>query len=169
VLFGARTALPHGTPTSRRLKRGDWILFDFGCTLGGLCSDMTRTFVMGPAAARQKEVYRTVQRAQAKARRGLWAGMGLAKVDGLARSLIEEAGYGSFFGHATGHGVGLRIHEAPRIGPRSRGKVPRGAVVTIEPGIYIPKFGGVRIEDTLYVGGEGPRLLTRFSRGLMEL
>ncbi|MBD3242476.1 MAG: M24 family metallopeptidase [Chitinivibrionales bacterium] len=169
VLFGRRSALPHGVPSNVRLRRGDFVLFDFGCTVDGFCSDITRTFVMGRASAQQREVYNIVRHAQQQARTAVRHGVKASTIDGIARRSIEQAGYGEQFGHATGHGVGYRIHEAPRVSARTSAKLRTGFVVTVEPGIYIPSLGGVRIEDTVCVTPQGARILTRFPRGLTEL
>jgi len=169
VLFGRRAALPHGVPGAARLRPGDFVLFDFGCTLRGVRSDMTRTFVKGRASAEQRRMYAVVQRAQRAARRGVRAGVRAADVDRLARSEIERAGYGDAFGHGTGHGVGYRIHEAPRIASRGSAHLWADSVVTIEPGIYIRSQGGIRIEDMVHVTRDGARVLTRFPRELIEV
>lgn len=169
VLFGKHSALPHGRPGSLRLKRGMFVLVDFGCTVDGFASDMTRTFVCGPATARQREVYQTVLAAQRNARRHTRAGMTAAAIDELARGPITKAGYGERFGHALGHGVGRRIHEAPRLSSQMKTSLPENTVVTIEPGIYLPELGGVRIEDMAVVHPEGISLLTHTPRELTEL
>jgi len=169
VLFGRRSALPHGVPSGARLKQGDFVLFDFGCTLDGMRSDMTRTVVKGKAGKRQRQVYNTVLGAQQRARRRVAPGVLARVVDGAARGVIEDAGFGREFGHATGHGVGYRIHEPPRLAARSTARLPAGSVVTVEPGIYIPSLGGVRIEDMVVPAGSGCRVLTRFPRQLLEV
>ena len=169
VLFGPHTALPHGEPADRRLATGDWVLFDFGCARDGLCSDMTRTFVFGRAGARQRKIYAIVLRAQARARAGIRAGMRARDADRLARSVIAAAGYGNYFGHGTGHGVGYRVHEPPHLSRTSAEVLVQGAVVTVEPGIYLPGFGGVRIEDMVHLAGTGAEILTGFPRELIEL
>jgi Xaa-Pro aminopeptidase len=169
VLFGARAALPHGVPSKRRLKKGDWVLMDFGCTVGGFTSDMTRTIVMGKAAARQRRVYEVVARAQQNARNAVREGVTARSVDARARTHIEQAGYGDYFGHATGHGLGRRVHEKPRIARENNAVLPEGAIITIEPGIYIPGFGGVRIEDMVIVRKNGPETITAAPRHLMEI
>jgi Xaa-Pro aminopeptidase len=169
VLFGARAALPHGRPSGRKLRKGDWILCDFGCSVDGLCSDMTRTVVMGRATEKQRRVYATVFLAQREARMAVRAGAAASDVDMRARSIIEKAGYGKAFGHATGHGVGRRIHERPRLGRVDRTILLQNMVVTVEPGIYLQRWGGVRIEDMLQVTGKGGRCLTGFPRSLIEI
>jgi len=169
VLFGSRCALPHGKPGSTKLKKGDFVLVDFGCTVGGFASDMTRTVVCGKASPRQRSVYQTVFDAQRYAREHAKANMSCSTIDALARDRIAAAGFGEHFGHALGHGVGRRIHEDPRISHSLSSIVPVDSVVTIEPGIYIPGFGGVRIEDTVVMKDGGVVLLTRFRRELLEL
>lgn len=169
MLFGPRTALPHGRPGGRRLRRGDFVLVDFGCTVGGFCSDMTRTMVCGSASPGQRRIYRLVLRAQEAARAAAKAGMAARALDAIARGIIATAGFGKEFGHGLGHGVGLRIHEAPRISSQSRETLRENSTVTIEPGIYISGFGGVRIEDTVILTKKGCRTLTETSRTLVEL
>lgn len=169
VLFGARSALPHGVPGSTTCRRGDFILIDFGCTVGGYASDMTRTMVLGKASARQKQLYSIVADAQAAARAAACAGLTAQQLDASARTPITNAGFGEFFGHALGHGLGLRIHEVPRVSSYSTMVLPNSAVVTIEPGIYIPGFGGIRIEDMVVLTGDTARLLTHTTRELIVL
>lgn len=169
VLFGERSALPHGRPGKKVLRKGDWILLDFGCTVNGFCSDMTRTVVMGKATTRQKKIYGIVLRAQKEACNAAHAEMTGKELDSKARSIIKDSGFGDCFGHATGHGVGLRIHESPRISPFTEKKLEKNTVITIEPGIYIPKFGGVRIEDMLVLGSNKSSLLTTSPKELIEL
>lgn len=168
VLFGRRAALPHGIPSDARLAAGDWVLCDFGCTVEGFASDMTRTFVMGKASLRQKRMYDVVLRAQEAARRAVAAGVPVSKVDKCARDVIAASGHGPLFGHATGHGVGLRVHEKPRIAASDKSILQPGTVVTIEPGIYHPRFGGVRIEDMVVVKKGGGETLTASPRRLIE-
>ncbi len=169
VLFGSRSALPHGTPSRRRLERGDFVLCDFGCTIQGFCSDMTRTAVMGIANDLQKRMYAAVAAGQANARRRVKAGLAAKTVDEYARSVIRDEGFGERFGHATGHGVGLRIHERPRISATDPTQLRERMVITIEPGVYLPETGGVRIEDMLAVTKDGAQLLTHTPRALVEV
>ncbi|MCU0609308.1 MAG: aminopeptidase P family protein [Chitinispirillaceae bacterium] len=169
VLFGKRSALPHGVPGSARLKKGDFILVDFGCVVDGFCSDMTRTVVFGTASLRQREIYGVVQEAQAAACAAARSGRTGASLDSVGRAVIAKAGYGSRFGHSLGHGVGRRIHENPRVAKKNGARLPEGSVVTIEPGIYLPGFGGVRIEDMVVLGPTGAKRLTRSPRDLLEL
>ena len=169
VLFGKRAALPHGRPTDTPLKKGDFVLMDFGCSLGGFVSDMTRTIVAGAASDRQKTIYRIVAEAQKKAREAVSENVKASTVDNAARSIIEQAGYGAYFGHATGHGIGRAVHEQPRIARSMNTTLPSGTVITIEPGIYIPRFGGVRIEDMVVVRKNGSDTITTSPRHLMEI
>jgi Xaa-Pro aminopeptidase len=169
VASGERSALPHARSSGRRVARGDFVLFDFGAIVGGYCSDVTRTVVLGPADDRQREVYGVVREANARASGAVRAGMRGRDADAVARRYIEERGFGDAFGHGLGHGIGLEVHEAPRLSKAAEGELPGGAVVTIEPGIYLPGWGGVRIEDDVYLAAAGPRILTSFPRELMEL
>lgn len=169
VASGERTALPHARSSSRPVAAGELLLLDFGAEADGYCADVTRTVVMGRATAEQREVYEVVRGAQAMALAGVRAGMTGRDADGLARGYIERGGYGERFGHGLGHGLGLEVHEAPRLSRTADAPLPTGAVVTIEPGIYLPGWGGVRIEDDVHLGADGPELLTHFTRDLVEL
>jgi Xaa-Pro aminopeptidase len=169
VLFGARSALPHGAPGTRRLRRSDWILCDFGCRCAGFCSDMTRTMTAGPANDQQKKIYHIVHEAQRRARCAAKPAMTTAQLDAVARDYITESGFGDYFGHATGHGVGRRIHEKPRVAKTDTTRLRPDMVVTIEPGIYLPRFGGVRLEDQVVITDAGIRTLTNTPRRLLEL
>jgi Xaa-Pro aminopeptidase len=169
VAAGANSAVPHHRPTEAVLGRGDFVKIDFGALLGGYHSDMTRTFVLGPPADWQREIFCVVSAAQQAGREALEVGAGLCDVDDAARQVIVGAGYGEHFGHGLGHGVGLQIHEAPGINSAAAGTLRAGSVVTVEPGVYLPDRGGVRIEDTLVVGERGPELLTRFPKDLAIL
>jgi len=169
VAGGPHSAKPHHEPTSRPLDEGDLLLIDFGAAIEGYHADETRTFVVGEPAAWQREIHGIVAQAQQAGRDAARGGAPLLDVDSAARSVVAEAGYGAYFDHGLGHGVGLQIHEAPFFSPRSTGKLPAGSPVTIEPGIYLPGRGGVRIEDTILVG-EGPsRSLTTSPRDLVVL
>ncbi len=173
VASGANSAIPHHRPTDAVLATGDFVKIDFGALVGGYHSDMTRTFVLGKAADWQREIYELVSIAQRAGRDALHAGASLADVDGAARGVIVDAGHGELFGHGLGHGVGLQIHEAPGINASAAGTLLAGSVVTVEPGVYLPDRGGVRIEDTLVVAdetsGHAPELLTRFPKELAIL
>jgi len=169
VAFGEHAAEPHHHPGDRQLARGDFIKLDFGARVDGYCSDMTRTVVYGRASERQREVYEVVRRAQAAGLDRLRAGVPTAEVDRACRDTIAEAGLGEAFGHPSGHGVGLEIHEAPRLRPGASGRIDAGTPVTVEPGVYLPGFGGVRIEDLAVVRRDGHEVLTTAPKELLEL
>ncbi|HBQ63360.1 MAG TPA: hypothetical protein DD727_00215 [Clostridiales bacterium] len=169
VAFGERTAMPHAHPTRRRLKAGDALLFDFGAVFEGYRSDATRTFFLGEPGPEMRKIYSVVQKAQQEALLGIRPGLSGREADYLARKVIEMEGYGSCFGHGTGHGVGLEIHEDPRLSPKYEGMLPEGCVVTVEPGIYLEGTGGVRIEDLVVLDAGGAGNLTGLSRELMIL
>ena len=161
VASGPRSALPHAGSTGRAVAAGDLLLVDFGAQVDGYCADLTRTFVVGNAVDdRQRAIYELVQSAQVRAVDGIRAGMTGREVDALAREVIAGRGFGENFGHSLGHGLGLEVHEAPRLGPREERTLPVGAVVTVEPGVYLPGWGGVRIEDDIYVGDDGAERLS---------
>jgi Xaa-Pro aminopeptidase len=169
VASGPRSALPHAHSSSRCLERGEFLLLDFGAEVAGYCSDVTRTVVVGRASEEQRAVYEVVRVANERAASGVRAGMTGRDADAIARQYIERAGHGALFGHSLGHGIGLEVHEAPRLARSADGVLPVGAVVTIEPGVYRPGWGGVRIEDDVVLGAEGPHILTQFPRELLEL
>lgn len=169
VASGPNSALPHAHPGPRAVKRGDFLKMDFGARVGGYCSDMTRTVVLGVASGRQREIYDAVSAANLAGIAAVAAGRTGIEIDSAARTVIVERGFGERFGHGLGHGVGLDIHEAPSVGPRGTLPVPEGSIITIEPGIYIPGLGGVRIEDLVVVESDGARVLTRSTKELIEL
>jgi Xaa-Pro aminopeptidase len=169
VASGPRSALPHARTSGRELAPGDFLLIDFGAEVGGYCSDITRTFVVGTATEDQRLVHDTVRGANELAVSSVRAGMTGRDADAVARGYIERAGFGEAFGHSLGHGIGLEVHESPRLARTAEGILPPGAVVTIEPGIYRAGWGGVRIEDDVRLAPEGARLLTHFTRELIEL
>ncbi len=170
VASGPRSALPHAGTTDRVIGTGELVLMDFGSRCRGYCADLTRTVVVGaPPDDRQREVYGAVREAQATARTRLRPGMTGREADALARGVLESAGFGDAFGHALGHGIGLEVHESPRLAPTAPGVIPAGAVVTIEPGVYLPGWGGVRLEDDIFLTPEGPRCLSRGAPDLMVL
>ena len=169
VASGPRAALPHARAGRRTIERGDFLLLDFGAIVGGYCSDVTRTVVVGKSDERQREVYDIVRSANERAVAGLRAEMTGKGADQIARDYITAHGYGDDFGHSLGHGIGLEIHEAPRLARTADMKLPPNTVVTIEPGIYRAGWGGVRIEDDVYLSAAGPRVLTDFTHDLLEL
>jgi Xaa-Pro aminopeptidase len=169
VAFGEHAAEPHHRPDRRQLDPGDFVKLDFGARVDGYCSDMTRTVVFGRATDRQREVYEVVRRAQAAGLECLRAGVPVAEVDRTCRDAIAQAGLGEAFAHPTGHGVGLEVHEAPRLRPGAPGRIDAGTPVTVAPGVYLPGFGGVRIEDLAVVRPDGHELLTTAPKELLEL
>jgi Xaa-Pro aminopeptidase len=160
VASGPRAALPHGRASERRIEAGDMVVIDIGARFEGYHSDMTRTVCAGRPADEAATIHEVVREAQRRAIEAVRPGATARDVDAAARDTIAEAGFGSFFSHGTGHGVGLQVHEAPRIGPRSDDVLEAGMVLTIEPGIYVPGRTGVRIEDMVAVTGTGSRRLT---------
>jgi Xaa-Pro aminopeptidase len=170
VASGPRSALPHARTSIREVQRGEWLLLDFGAQVDGYCADLTRTVVVGARAdERQRAMYDLVRCAQGRALAHLRPEMTGREGDALAREIIAGRGFGEAFGHSLGHGLGLEVHEAPRLAPTSEAPVPARAVVTVEPGVYFPGWGGVRLEDDLYLGDDGPELLSDGRTELVEL
>lgn len=166
VASGPCSAMPHAKPTDRVLRDGDLVIVDFGCIVNGYCSDMTRTVVIGKPKKRHLWIYDLVHEAQRAALAAISPGRTCNEIDAIARSIITEAGYGKYFGHPLGHGVGLEIHENPRLSTTDYTVLKPGMVVTVEPGVYLPGFGGVRIEDLVVVTAEGHETLSTTSRDL---
>ncbi|MBU2590741.1 MAG: aminopeptidase P family protein [Nitrospinae bacterium] len=160
VVSGERGSLPHGIGTKRRVETGEMITIDFGAKYNGYHSDCTRTLPIGDLGPKEAEIYNIVLSAQMEAIKGVKAGVPAKDIDKIARDIIEDAGYGEFFGHGTGHGVGLEVHESPRVSAKSDTILKAGMVITVEPGIYIPGWGGARIEDMILVTKEGCEILT---------
>jgi Xaa-Pro aminopeptidase len=169
VAAGANSAIPHHRPTDAVLAAGDFVKIDFGALVCGYHSDMTRTFILGPAAQWQRDLYDLVAASQRAGREAVGPGVALSDVDAASRQVIADAGYADKFTHGLGHGVGLEIHEAPGINATAAGRMLPGSAVTVEPGVYLPDRGGVRIEDTLVVCEKAPDLLTQFSKELAIL
>ena len=169
VASGERSALPHGRATSKPLRKGDLVTLDFGCVCDGYHSDMTRTVALGRPAPEARKIYGIVREAQARASEAVAAGVRASELDAVARTIIRKAGYDKSYRHSLGHGIGLQIHEAPRISVLSKAVLETGNVVTIEPGIYIPGFGGVRIEDDVVVKNGRGEVLTRSTKELVVL
>lgn len=169
VASGHRGALPHGTASAKLLNRGELVIFDFGARLNGYCADMTRTISLGPPDAKGAEIYRVAREAQEAALAAIGPGLDVREIDAVARELIARHGYGDNFGHGLGHAVGLEIHEEPRLSPTGEGRLAPGMVVTVEPGIYLPGYGGVRIEDLVVVTEDGHRNLTGSRKDLLIL
>jgi Xaa-Pro aminopeptidase len=170
VASGIRGSLPHGLATDKIIVEGELVTMDFGAVYNGYHSDITRTICVGMASDKQREIYSTVLEAQLIGVQTVKAGKSGKEIDATARQVIMDAGYGNFFGHGLGHGVGLAIHELPRLSPSSTcDKLEENMIVTVEPGIYLPDFGGVRIEDTVVVTNTGCNILTSSSKQLIEI
>ena len=169
AISGKNTSMPHGVPTEKVVESGDFVTMDFGGIYEGYCSDMTRTIAVGFVTDEMEKVYNTVLEAQLSAIEKTACGVATKDVDAVARSIIAKTGYGEYFQHSTGHGVGLEVHEQPNLSPNSDQTLTVGNVVTIEPGIYLPKKFGVRIEDMLYIGENGVQNLTNSQKNLIIL
>ncbi len=169
AISGANTSMPHGVPTDKKIECGEFVTMDYGALLGGYHSDMTRTVAVGSVSDKMAEVYNTVLAAQQACFDVLRPGLPCKDADKAARDVIEKAGYGSYFTHSTGHGVGVDIHEAPTLSTRSEAVLEAGDVVTDEPGIYIPGEFGVRIEDMAFITETGYENLTKCEKSLIIL
>ncbi|MFY9543139.1 MAG: Xaa-Pro peptidase family protein [Dethiobacteria bacterium] len=169
VASGERGSLPHGIASEKPLRSGELVTIDFTGTFDSYATDMTRTIALGEPGARAREVYEIVRLAQQAAREKIRPGMKGIEADALARELIKEAGFGEYFGHGLGHGLGLEVHEQPVLSPRSESILAPGMVVTIEPGVYIPSWGGVRIEDMVLITSGGAESLTESPRELIVI
>jgi Xaa-Pro aminopeptidase len=169
LISGSKTSMPHGVPGDNIIQKGDFITFDFGATVNGYRSDMTRTVAVGQPTEEMKKVYDIVLNANLAAIEKANIGMPLKDVDAAARNVITKSGYGQYFGHSTGHGVGIEIHEAPSVSTRSKDNIENGHIITIEPGIYLPGKFGVRIEDMLYFHNGNKINLTEYTKNLIIL
>lgn len=169
VASGVRSSLPHGRASEKVLGRGEFVTLDFGAVVGGYHSDCTRTIALGEASPRQRELYELVLLAQTTALSGLRPGLSTREADALARQVIANAGHGDHFGHGLGHGVGLAIHEGPTLSPREEATLEAGMTVTVEPGVYLPGWGGVRIEDLAVITAQGCEILTGAPKQLLIL
>jgi Xaa-Pro aminopeptidase len=169
VASGYRSSIPHGVATSKKIKKGEFITIDFGTTYQGYSSDITRTAFLGSPTKRDTEMYETVYNAQKLAFESIKENMKTKELDKIARDFISENGFGEYFSHSLGHGVGLGVHEMPGISKKDNHYLKKGMVFTIEPGIYIPDYQGVRIEDTIALENSKPTLLTNSKRELIIL
>ena len=169
VASGPRSALPHARPTEKRLQKNELVVLDLGAILRHYCSDITRTIFLGRAPSRVRRWYKAVQEAQEAAHQALRAGVSAGSVDRAARRLLTQRGLGRYFVHGTGHGLGIEIHESPRVGRNQKPKIRAGNVVTLEPGIYIEGVGGIRLEDEVAVHADNTEVLTTAARALLEL
>lgn len=169
LLFGERSALPHGVPSERELKRGDLVLIDFGATVDGYRSDMTRTFVYGEASEQQKAIYQTVLTAQQSAIEAIEEGVTGDQLNQVSAEVLNASEYAQYQGEGLGHGVGLELHEFPFIGKGCSLTVEQGCVITIEPGIYIPGWGGIRIEDDVVLTAQGLTIINASPKSLQVL
>ncbi len=168
VASGKRSALPHGRATRKKIRSGEIITLDFGCIVNGFCSDITRTFALGKASKKARELYALIHTAYTAAIEQLQSGKTGAEIDAVARSIIDKAGYGPFFNHSLGHGVGISVHEYPTLSPQGEtATIPENAVVTIEPGIYLPNQFGIRIEDDVWVRSNTAKPFTRAAHELL--
>ena len=169
IVSGPRSARPHGVPSQRALEVGDLVTIDLGAIVDGYCSDITRTVVMGPASPRQREVYHAVLAAEQLGIAGLKPGANGREIDAGVRKLLDENELAQYFGHGLGHGLGTAVHDTGRLSPTMDQPIAAGQVWTVEPGVYIEGFGGIRIEDDVLVTEDGPEVLTFFSTELLEL
>ena len=169
VVSGPNGSLPHGVPSEKEIQAGEFVTMHFGCIYKGYCSDMTRTVAVGFVTEEMRRVYDTVLQAQLAGIAAARAGATGKEVDGAAREVIEQAGYGSYFGHSFGHGVGVEIHESPNASPMNENPMPAGAVISAEPGIYLPGKLGVRIEDVIILTEDGCRNITKAPKELLVL
>jgi Xaa-Pro aminopeptidase len=169
VASGSRGALPHARPTAKKLRKNELVVLDLGAILGHYCSDMTRTVHVGRASKRVREWYRSVLEAQEAAVAAVRAGVTCGEVDAAARNVLKKNGLEQYFVHSTGHGLGLEVHEEPRVARGQTVRLEAGNVITIEPGVYVEGVGGIRIEDDVVVQAGRNEVLTRVKRDLIEL
>lgn len=169
VASGKRSSMPHGVASQKKVEAGDFITMDFGCVYQGYCSDMTRTIALGSVDEKQETVYNLVRKAQEDALQAIKAGVTGQEIHAVAQNVFQDAGYGPFFGHGLGHCVGLEIHEEPRFSPKIEEIIQENMVITVEPGLYLPNWGGVRIEDLVVVRKDGCMNLTHSPKDLIIL
>jgi len=166
VVSGRRSALIHGIASPKVIEHGDFVTIDYGAKVHGYNSDITRTFIMGEPTPKQREIYELVYEAQTSTIKGIRPEMAGSEIDGIARKIIDDGGYGEYFGHGLGHGLGLEVHDNQGVGSRSENIIPKGSVITVEPGIYVPGIGGVRIEDDVLVEESGASVLTTLPKDI---
>ncbi len=169
IASGPRSALPHGVASEKRVCRNEFLVFDLGAILGGYASDFTRTIYVGRPSTKARKVYNIVRESQERAISGVRAGIPASRIDRLARQFIHHSGFGRYFVHSTGHGIGVEVHEAPQVSAKSTAILQAGHVITVEPGIYLPGEGGVRIEDIVVVKAEGKENLTETTKELIVI
>jgi Xaa-Pro aminopeptidase len=169
VASGPRAALPHAEPTDRPIREGEMVIVDFGAQVDGYCSDETSTFSIGEVNGKMRDIFTIVNNAKQLALDKIRVSMPIKEVDMMVRGYIEGAGYGDFFRHGTGHGVGIAVHEAPAINTTGDGLLEENMIITIEPGIYIPNVGGVRLEDMVLITADTPRVLTRIRKDMFNI
>jgi Xaa-Pro aminopeptidase len=169
VASGPRSALPHAEPTDKQIREGEMVIIDFGAQVNGYCSDETCTLSVGEVNGKIQDIFAIVNNAKQLALEKVKVGMPIKEVDMIVRGSIDEAGYGDFFRHGTGHGVGIAVHETPAINSTGDGLLEEGMVITIEPGVYIPNLGGVRLEDMLLITANAPRMLTRIRKDMLHI
>ena len=169
VASGKRGALPHGAASNKRIKNGEFVTIDFGCIYKGYCSDITRSFMVGESSREMKKIYNVVKKAQKLAIEGIKEGVRASEIDKIARDYIESKGYGKYFTHSSGHGLGIEVHDPISVSKVSDIVLEENMVITIEPGIYIPNVGGIRIEDDVLVTKDGYRVLTKASKKLIKI
>jgi Xaa-Pro aminopeptidase len=169
VASGPRAALPHAEPTDKKIRDGEMVIIDFGAQVDGYCSDETCTLSIGDVNGKMQDIYVIVNSAKQLALDKARVGMPMRELDMIVRGYIDEAGYADFFRHGTGHGVGIAVHESPAINSGCGGLLEEGMVITIEPGIYIPNVGGVRLEDMLLITADAPRVLTRIRKDELHI
>ncbi len=168
VASGPRAALPHGKASEKKMEKGEMVVVDFGVRRQGYHSDETKTIILGKPDGKQKKIYELVRKAHDKAIKSIRPGVSVRAIDRAAREVISRAGYGPFFGHGTGHGIGLAVHEAPTVSPRGKGVAEPGMIFSVEPGVYLPGWGGVRLEDLVLVTDRGCEVLTYLSKELKD-
>jgi Xaa-Pro aminopeptidase len=169
VASGVRAALPHARPTDKRLQQGETVIIDFGCQLDGYSTDETCTIALGEIDQKLRGIFDVVDEARKAGLKAVRAGLPIHELDALVRGTVEEHGYGEFFRHGTGHGVGIAVHEAPAITAKTEGLLEANMVVTIEPGIYLPNVGGIRMEDMILVTETGGEVLTHLRKDLLQI